>query len=103
QRVGVSVVGVERIGAVPVELEGAARGGVGELDFARPLYVDAGLDGVRSGDLAEVVHQAVNGVAVPIRRAIAQRRVGGVGDAAERHIGDEVQRVERRVALRDID
>ena len=54
-------------------------------------------------DLTDVIHEAVNGVSVEIRRPIAERRIRRVRDAAERHVRNQIQRIQRGVPLRNID
>src|SRR5690349_16606631 len=53
-RVGVGIVGIERIGGIAIEGDGSASGGIGKLHFARALDVNAELDAVSVSYFAHV-------------------------------------------------
>ena len=66
------------------------------------FVIDSHLEDVRSANLADVVDEAVDRVRVEVGRSIVHRRIGGILDV-ERHIRNQVQRIQRRVALGDVD
>ena len=103
QRVGIGVVGVEQVDRIAIELDGPARSGAGGQEFLRPLEGDPGLDGVGFPHFAQMVAYLKDGVAVEIGCTVVHGRVGGVADAAEGHVRNEPQRIERRVPRRNID
>jgi len=57
ERVGVGVVRVVLVGGVPVELDGAAGGGIGVLYLARALQINPRFENMRAGDVADVIHE----------------------------------------------
>ena len=103
KRVSVCVIRIERVVAVGLEVERSANLRTRVLDFQGVLEVEANFVSVGPRYFTHVVDDAVNRVLIDVREIIIHRRIGRVGDSAEGHVRDYVQRVQRGVALRNVD
>ena len=110
QRLGVSVEDSEGgvrvsvpciLGVVHVasEIEGSVEADRIGIDGRDVVDIDSGLDGVSAPYLGKVVHNRERIVRPAVREAPLDLEIGRPGDAAECRVGDQVERVIRRVEL----